>query len=325
MIRCAAAVVIATPAPSSIAPVPRSQLSRWPPITIMPARGIGARHFGDDVAGLAACRCRAASASDASSPACRAARMRWSCSASGTDSAAAGIGRDAVAEGLDAGMRIAVMIGADRADRRSRPRPCGWRCVGPGGAARRTGRSPSRPGSASCGGRRRRSGRAPLRRAPPRARRRCRSRPPRPRSPAAASRPNCRARSGRRRCGKGETISACSAPRTQTGMSNGSTWTLLKPSALSRRTAQSRARASASVPARRWPTSVVRPSRKSQATVSALSAASRSVGGRTAGRSVVRREREARARASGEQRSGFFMRARLSRLRGGLPIRCARH
>ncbi len=50
-------------------------------------------------------------------------------------------------------------------------------------------------------------------------------------------------------CGKGETISARSSPRTQTGMSNGSTRTLEKPSAVSRRTAQSRARASASVPA----------------------------------------------------------------------------
>ena len=39
MIRCAAAAVIATPAALSIAPVPRSQLSRWPPITITPALG----------------------------------------------------------------------------------------------------------------------------------------------------------------------------------------------------------------------------------------------------------------------------------------------
>ena len=49
-------------------------------------------------------------------------------------------------------------------------------------------------------------------------------------------------------CGKGETISARSSPRTQTGISNGSTWTLAKPSSVSRRTAQARARASASVP-----------------------------------------------------------------------------
>ena len=66
-------------------------------------------------------------------------------------------------------------------------------------------------------------------------------------------------------CGKGETISALSAPRVQTGMVNGSTWTLAKPIAVSRRTAQSRARASASVAASRWPTSVVRPSMMSQA------------------------------------------------------------
>ena len=58
---------------------------------------------------------------------------------------------------------------------------------------------------------------------------------------------------------------------------NGSTWTFEKPSAVSRRTAQARARASASVPAWRGPTSVVSPSRMSQATVSPCSAWSRSV------------------------------------------------
>ena len=36
-------------------------------------------------------------------------------------------------------------------------------------------------------------------------------------------------------CGKGETISALSAPRVQTGMLNGSTWTLAKPIAFSLR------------------------------------------------------------------------------------------
>ena len=40
MIRCAAAVVIATPAALSIAPVPRSQLSRWPPISDHPGARI---------------------------------------------------------------------------------------------------------------------------------------------------------------------------------------------------------------------------------------------------------------------------------------------
>ena len=73
------------------------------------------------------------------------------------------------------------------------------------------------------------------------ARRRCRSRPLRPRSRAPASRRYCRARSRPARCGKGETISARSSPRTQTGMSNGSIWTLVKPNAVSRRTAHVRA------------------------------------------------------------------------------------
>jgi hypothetical protein len=40
------------PAPLSIAPVPRSQLSRWPPIDDHARAGIAARHLGDDVAGL---------------------------------------------------------------------------------------------------------------------------------------------------------------------------------------------------------------------------------------------------------------------------------
>ena len=59
---------------------------------------------------------------------------------------------------------------------------------------------------------------------------------------------------------KGAVIHAFSSPRTQTGMSNGSTRTLAKPIAFNFLTAQSRALASASVPARRGPTSVVRPS-----------------------------------------------------------------
>ena len=50
----AAAVVIATPAPSSIAPVARSQLSRWPPSKRIGAAWIAARHFGDDIARMAA-------------------------------------------------------------------------------------------------------------------------------------------------------------------------------------------------------------------------------------------------------------------------------
>ena len=68
-----------------------------------------------------------------------------------------------------------------------------------------------------------------------------------------------------RGCGKGAVIHAFSSPRTQTGMSNGSMRTLANPIALSFATAQSRARASAAVPASRGPTSVVSPSVISQA------------------------------------------------------------
>jgi len=60
-------------------------------------------------------------------------------------------------------------------------------------------------------------------------------------------------------------ISALSGPRVHTGMVKGSTWTLAKPIAVSRFIAQSRARASASVAASRWPTSVVSPSTISHA------------------------------------------------------------
>ena len=76
----------------------------------------------------------------------------------------------------------------------------------------------------------------------------------------------------------------------------------MKPSAVSRRTAQSRARASASVPARRWPTSVVRPSTMSQARCrpAAPRRASRRAGRRASGR------RRGRARRRGEQEQ-FFM------------------
>ena len=39
--------------------------------------------------------------------------------------------RRAIGEILDAGVRIAMMVGADRADDDRRARPCGRRCVGP--------------------------------------------------------------------------------------------------------------------------------------------------------------------------------------------------
>ena len=65
--------------------------------------------------------------------------------------------------------------------------------------------------------------------------------------------------------GKGATISALSGPRTHTGMSNVSMRALRKPSAVSLATLQARARASAAVPAMRWPTSVVSPSVMSKA------------------------------------------------------------
>ena len=108
--------------------------------------------------------------------------------------------------------------------------------------------------------------------------------------------------------GKGETISARSSPRIQTGMSNGSTRTLEKPKAVRCRTAQSRARASASVPAWRWPISVVSPSTMSQAIVSPFSAASRSAAGSGA---VWAKAREGRATA---RRSNFFMEGGLEAL-----------
>ena len=104
-------------------------------------------------------------------------------------------------------------------------------------------------------------------------------------------------------CGKGARISALSCPRTQTGMSNGSTRTLAKPIAVSFFTAQSRARASASVPARRGPTSVVRPSTMSQAYWSPSSAASRSAAtlGSTVGDSM---DLGGEGGGGGEQRGG---------------------
>ena len=94
-------------------------------------------------------RCCAGSGSGASAPAGRARQDALQLLGVGDgQSAPAGIGRAPSAEALHAGMRVAVMVGADRADDDRRPRPCGWRRSGPGGAARRTGRSPSRPGSA---------------------------------------------------------------------------------------------------------------------------------------------------------------------------------
>ena len=59
-------------------------------------------------------------------------------------------GRDrlrAVGEILDPGVRIAVMVGADRADDDRDRALLARRWSGPGGAGRRTGRSPSRPGA----------------------------------------------------------------------------------------------------------------------------------------------------------------------------------
>ena len=115
MMCLAAAVVMATPAPSSIAPVPWSQLSRWPPTSRIGAVGIAARHFGDDVARMAAFGFladqsqmhddRLAALEDADEllgvrNGQRAGRDR----------------RGAVGEILHAGVRVAVMVGADRAD-----------------------------------------------------------------------------------------------------------------------------------------------------------------------------------------------------------------
>ena len=100
---------------------------------------------------------------------------------------------------------------------------------------------------------------------------------------------------------RGATISAVSAPRTQVGIRYSSTWTLRKPSAFSLATAQVRARASASLPASRGPTSVVRPSMMSSAT-SSLSAASRS---RSAWIGILgergRGQREAEQKGEGEE------------------------
>jgi hypothetical protein len=56
-------------------------------------------------------------------------------------------------------------------------------------------------------------------------------------------------------CGCGAMTSAASGPRSQAVIWNGSTWTLAKPREVSLATAQSRARAAASLPASRWPTS----------------------------------------------------------------------
>ncbi len=58
-------------------------------------------------------------------------------------------------------------------------------------------------------------------------------------------------------CGAGLTTSADSGPRAQAVMVKGSAWTFSKPSARSLARPQSRARAAASDPAIRGPTSVV--------------------------------------------------------------------
>ncbi len=92
-----------------------------------------------------------------------------------------------------------------------------------------------------------------LRRAPPSNRRASRSRPAPPSMPSGGVEPLLPSAVITSGCGKGAVIHAFSSPRTQTGMSNGSTRTFAKPIAFSLRTAQSRARASASVPASRWP------------------------------------------------------------------------
>ena len=269
MIRCAAAAVIATPAALSIAPVPRSQLSRWPPITIMPALG--------SLPGTSATTLPDWRRADVARRQRQPHPHRPAAVQDALELLGVGQGERArpgsAARPRRSSARRYGGCGDDRcrsSGRRSPPRPCGWRWSGPGGAARRTGRSPSRPGSASYAWlmktilpRTAASGAASSAATL--------SKPTTSASiPAAGVAPLLPSAVTTSGCGKGETISARSSPRTQTGMSNGSTWTLAKPSAVSRRTAQSRARASASVPARRGPTSVVSPSTMSQASVSPL-------------------------------------------------------
>ena len=60
--------------------------------------------------------------------------------------------------------------------------------------------------------------------------------------------------------GQSTTSAGLIGSRAQAVNGNGSTWTFLNPSAVSRATPQSRARAAASLPATRGPTSVVRDS-----------------------------------------------------------------
>ena len=115
MMCLAAAVAMATPDASSIAPVPRSQLSRWPPTSRIGAFGIAARNFGDDIAGMAALGLLADQ------------RQMHGNGLAALEDADELLGvrnrqcarRDrlcAIREILNAGVRIAVMVGADRAD-----------------------------------------------------------------------------------------------------------------------------------------------------------------------------------------------------------------
>ena len=146
--------------------------------------------------------------------------MRCSCSASGSDKAPAGIGAAPSVNSMHAGVRVAVIIGADRADDdRRRRRLLAGEASGRGCAGRRTCHSSSRPGFAGMAWRRTRSCRAP------------------PRSGAASNSgdaveaddfgvmpcggvaPLLPSALITRGCGKGERISAFSSPRTQTGMS----------------------------------------------------------------------------------------------------------
>ena len=146
-------------------------------------------------------------------------------------------GRDRLRAVVEAHARRCAGCGDGRcrsSGRQSPARPSGWRWSGLAGAARRTGHSPIRPAFAGIamidehdlapdrfiGGGRSASTLSKATISPRR-------------SPSARSTPLLPSAATTIGWGKGARISALSCPRTQTGMSNGSTRTLAKPIAVS--------------------------------------------------------------------------------------------
>ena len=248
-----AAMVRPTPAPSSIAPVPRSHESRWPPISTT-SFGLASRR------GSRRSRCARSPCRPSRSPAPRArvagrsSSRRVSCSASGTDSAADGIGvrpsskRVMPVCGLRCESVPAERIryaGRTGADRRRRAAAAHARAGAVAAAiARALHRVVDERDLAGERARRGRFQRGQVGEAHDLA--------------LDRAAPGCRpARSASAAARWRRAPARCSLRRSHFGNVTGSIQTLSKPSSRNFACAHATARASASLPARRAPTSVV--------------------------------------------------------------------